>query len=116
MSRRPRRATGSKARARSRRGQRQTLSWPKRSSATGAPPTVLGLTLKGEAVSARLAAAWAVYPKDLHQALANDLYGRLDENMAGAEEQLWRPRWDFLVPSSATWADRSTLPSSGRIR
>ena len=28
----------------------------------------------------------------------------------------WRPRWDFFVPSSAAWADRSTLPSSGRIR
>ena len=56
--------------------------------ADGAPSTALGLALKDEGVSARLAEAWAAYPKDLHQALADDLYGRLDDNMAGAEEQL----------------------------
>jgi hypothetical protein len=58
--------------------------------ASGAPLTVLGLALGDEAVSTQLAAAWVVYPTDLHQALADDLYARLYDNtcMEGAEEQL----------------------------
>ena len=40
---------------------------------TDAFSTPLGRTLKDEDVAARLAAAWAVYPSELHQALADDL-------------------------------------------
>ena len=55
--------------------------------ASGAPLTVLGLALGDETVSTQTAAAWAVYPIDLHQALADNMYARLYDNMEGAEEQ-----------------------------
>ena len=41
-----------------------------------------------EGLSGGLAAAWAAYPRDLHQTLADDLYERLLDNMAGADEQM----------------------------
>ena len=49
----------------------------------GAPSTALGLALDDEGASARLAAAWAAYPKDLNLALADDPYERLFDNMDG---------------------------------
>ena len=55
--------------------------------ASGAPLTALGLALGDEAVSTRLAASWVVYPTDLHQTLADDLYARLYDDMEGAEER-----------------------------
>ena len=50
--------------------------------------TLLGRALGDEGIATRLAAAWAAYPRELHQALADDLYTRLDDNMGGASEQL----------------------------
>ena len=52
------------------------------------PSTALGLAVADEGVSAQLAAAWAAYPKDLHQMLADDLFERLADNMEGAYEQM----------------------------
>ena len=54
----------------------------------GPPPTMLGLAVADESLSAQLAGAWAAYPKDLHQSLSDDLFGRLADNMEGAAEPL----------------------------
>ena len=87
MSRRARdrRATGAQARARRTQpaGSAQDVLMAEVvvvGPDDGAPSTALGLALKDEGASARLAAAWAAYPKDLHQALADDLYERLVDN------------------------------------
>ena len=53
-----------------------------------APSTLLGSILGDETASLRLAEAWGVYPQDLREPFANDLYGRLADNCEGAKDPM----------------------------